>query len=570
MIFGIEDSHHRPSDAMHNPPQPLKVLSKESCFISHGDKHVIYQRSHSELVGIEKVAVSSSLRSLKPKLILHSIYSGDGNPISANIDKHCGSHKVFKFKNIKKDGYGSFQDKERYEHVGPKSQDHKVKYCKDDQLDEVQKALDLNPSDTNLREEEVVYVQAFIEAKLDEERGRIDVIMNSDNIKVMGPNVADVFVSHYEMFLGTDLICDNINFDGLFFKKVSADSFSNMVRLILDEEIKAAMFSIGDDRAPTLDGFSSDFFKREINHTFIVLIPKVSTPLKVNDYRPSSCCNVIYKCISKILTNRIINGIKEVVSDNQSSFVPGRRILDNILITQELMHNYHHNRGPHRCAFKIDIKKAYDTVDWRFLGRVLKCFDFHPLMIKWIMACVTSTSFSLSLNGDIHGFFKGERGLRQGDPLSPYLFTLVMEVLTLMLNRRVNLSSLFWYHKHCEELRIINVCFANDLFIFARGDLDSAHVIMEALEEFKTTLGLVLSLSKSMVFFCNVPNHVKLLMRSLGWHLEEIHVTWAHLEKNGQDYDSTPNPLKKPCIQSVETASQTSSDSVRIFKVTAS
>ncbi|GKB02393.1 aspartic peptidase, partial [Tanacetum coccineum] len=283
---------------------------------------------------------------------------------------------------------------------------------------------------------------------------------------------------------------------------------------------------IGDDRAPALDGFSSAFFKKgwnnigvdvchairdffvngrllkEINHTFIVLIPKVSTPFKVNDYRPTSCCNVIYKCISKILTNRIINGIKEVVSDNQFAFVLGRRILDNILITQELMHNYHRNRGPHRCAFKIDIQKAYDTVDWRFLGCVLKCFDFHPIMIKWIMAYVTSTSFSLSLNGDIHGFFKGKRGLRQGDPLSPCLFTLVMDVLTLMLNRRINLSGLFQYHKHSEELRIINVCFTDDLFIFACGDLDSAHVIMEALKEFKTTSGKSTTLIRGFLW-CN-------------------------------------------------------------------
>ncbi|GKB29207.1 putative reverse transcriptase domain, reverse transcriptase zinc-binding domain protein [Tanacetum coccineum] len=174
------------------------------------------------------------------------------------------------------------------------------------------------------------------------------------------------------------------------------------------------------------------------------------------------------------------------------------------------MHNYHRNRGPPRCAFKIDIQKAYDTVDWRFLGCVLKYFGFHPLMIKWIMACVTSTSFSLNLNGDIHGFFKGKRGLRQGDPLSPYLFTLIMEVLTLMIKRRVNLSGVFRYHKHCEELQLVNVCFADDLFIFARGDLDSARVIMESLDEFKLTSGLVPSIPKSTAFFCNVPNHVKI------------------------------------------------------------
>ncbi|GKB90550.1 reverse transcriptase zinc-binding domain-containing protein [Tanacetum coccineum] len=274
------------------------------------------------------------------------------------------------------------------------------------ELDPVQKALDLNPSDVCLREEEAIYVQAFVEAKLDEERflkqkakikwldvgdsnfayfhmsvkcqnhrGRIDTIMNSANKEVTGMNVADVFV------LG--------------------ESSINMVKLVSDEEIKAAMFSIGDDRAPGPYGFSSAFFKKgwdivggdvchairdffvngillkEINHTFIAFIPKVPTPLKVDDFRPISCCNVLYKCISKILTNQIINGIKEVVSDNQSAFV------------------------------------------------------------------------------------------------------------------------------------------LDDLFIFSRGDVESARVIMEALEEFKCTSGLVPSLPKSTVFFFNVSNHVKLAILSI-------------------------------------------------------
>ncbi|GJS60016.1 putative RNA-directed DNA polymerase, eukaryota, reverse transcriptase zinc-binding domain protein [Tanacetum coccineum] len=254
---------------------------------------------------------------------------------------------------------------------------------------------------------------------------------------------------------------------------------------------------------------------KELNHTFIALIPKVSTPHRINDYRPISCCNVIYKCISKILTNRIIEGIKEIVSDNQSAFVPGRRISDNILLTQELMHNYHRNRGPPRCAFKVDIQKAYDTVDWNFLETILKRFGFHTVMIKWIMTCVSSSSYSICVNGDVHGFFKGKRGLRQGDPLSPYLFTLVMEVLTLILRRQVRNSDFFRYHKHCEEIQLINVCFADDLFLFARGDVNSAKIIMDSLNEFKNVSGLVPSIPKSTVYFCNVVNHVKLAILSI-------------------------------------------------------
>ncbi|GJU75163.1 protein LAZ1 [Tanacetum coccineum] len=396
------------------------------------------------------------------------------------------------------------------------------------ELDEVQKALDQNPDDVSLRDEEDVYVQAFSDAKLDKERflkqkakvewlaagdansayfhktiksknhrSHIVNILDANGVEVTSHCVLDVFVTHYEQFLGSSMPCVDLDVADLFSHQVSNASNCQMVRDISNEEIKAAMFDISDDRAPGPDGYTS--ILKEINHTFIALIPKVSTPLKVNDYRPISCCNVLYKCISKILTNRIIDWIKEVVSENQSAFVPGRRISDNILITQELMHNYHQDRGPPRCAFKVNIQKAYDTVDWRFLKYILGSFGFHPTMTKWIMAYVTSTSFSLSINGDVHGFFKGKRGLRQGDPLYLYLFTLVMEVLTLILQRRVRISDSFSYHKHCEDLKIINVCFADDLFLFAQGDVESAQVIMDSLEEFKRVSGLVPSIPKSTV-----------------------------------------------------------------------
>ncbi|GJS24288.1 hypothetical protein Tco_0452920 [Tanacetum coccineum] len=392
------------------------------------------------------------------------------------------------------------------------------------ELDTVQKALDSNPADPILEEEDGAYVQAFNEAKLDEERflkqkakvewidvgdsnsayfhksikcrnqqSRIKLILNSDNVEI----------------LGTSMDCNTLNVEGLFSKTVPIDITSNMVRLVTNEEIKAAMFDIGDEKAlgpdentyvffkkgwsiiglnicnAVLDFFSNRQIFKEINHTFLALIPKVATPLKVNDYRHISCCNVIYKCISKILTKRVIKGIKEVVSDNQSAFIPGKRISDNILITQELMHSYHKKKGPPRCAFKIDIQKAYDTVDWRFLEHILIRFGFHNTMIR------------------------EKRGLDRGDPLSPYLFTLVMEILTLILKRRNRLSDSFRFHHHCEEIQLINVCFADDLFIFARGDVESARVIMESLEEFKLTSGLVPSLPKSMTYFCNVVTHIK-------------------------------------------------------------
>nr|GEY46943.1 hypothetical protein [Tanacetum cinerariifolium] len=341
------------------------------------------------------------------------------------------------------------------------------------ELDEIQKALDKSPSNFDLRDEEAMYVNAFNEAKLDEER------FLKQKAKIDWLDVGDSNSAYFHKEIKSH---NQWIYEGLFNKKISEASCSNMVRHISNEEIKSAMFSIGDDKSPGPDGYTPMFFKRSWDIVGYDVCNAVSTPSHINDFRPISCCNVIYKCISKILTNRIIEGIKEVVSDNQLAFVSGRRITDNILITQELMHGYHLDKGTPRCAFKFDIRKAYDTVDWKFLEVILWQFGFPNLMIRWIMACVTTASFSISINRDIHGFFKGKRGLRQGDPLSPYLFTLFGPC---------------------------NVCFADDLFIFARGDVNSAKVIMESLDEFKNVSGLVPSLPKITTFFCNVPSHVK-------------------------------------------------------------
>nr|GEV03398.1 hypothetical protein [Tanacetum cinerariifolium] len=132
---------------------------------------------------------------------------------------------------------------------------------------------------------------------------------------------------------------------------------------------------------------------------------------------------------------------------------------------------------------------------------VLLKLIFIKLMIQLI-----GSSYERSL----HGHFKGKRGLRQGDPLSPYLFTLIMEVFTLMLHRRVRETSSFTYHRYCLELELINLCFADDLFLFAHGDVNSARIIKEALDEFKDASSLNPSMPKSKAYFCNVLNHTKL------------------------------------------------------------
>nr|GEV09013.1 NAC domain-containing protein 76-like [Tanacetum cinerariifolium] len=238
-----------------------------------------------------------------------------------------------------------------------------------------------------------------------------------------------------------------LNYVGEIIKtKLNMEEASNMIVDVTDQEIKATLFDIDNNKAPGPDGFSSCFFKKwefighdvcddikeffyngkllgEANATLISLVPKCPVPLKVSDFRPIACCNVICKCISEIITNIIKDGLTKIMSCNQSAFVPRRHIQDNILISQELLRGYNRRNGSKRCAMKIYIQKAYDTVNLEFLKDTIELFGFHPKMVNWIMTCVTSSTFSICVNGVSHDYYKGERGLRQGDPMSPYLFT---------------------------------------------------------------------------------------------------------------------------------------------------
>ncbi|GJX36511.1 RNA-directed DNA polymerase, eukaryota, reverse transcriptase zinc-binding domain protein [Tanacetum coccineum] len=355
---------------------------------------------------------------------------------------------------------------------------------------------------------------------------RVGTICVEDGKRYDGSDVPDQFVNHFNKFLGASLPVIPLHTLGnIVNMKLTSEEAEYMVREVTDEEIKYALFEIDSSKAAGLYGYSAYFYKKawqivgneiclavreffrtgkilgEINATLIALVPKIDTPNVVSDFKPIACCNVLYKIISKILTDRIKRGLNKIVNLNQSAFIPGRHIQDNILIAQELLRGYNRKSGARRCDMKIDLQKAYDTINWEFLKDVLHIVGFHEAMINWIMTCITSTSFFICVNGEVKGFFKGGRGLRQGDPISPYLFTLVMEVFNMIMINNINQASYFRYHYGCSELKLTHMCFVDDLLVMCNDVVESLKVVKKSIDEFSKVFGLYPNLNKSTIFF---------------------------------------------------------------------
>ena len=177
---------------------------------------------------------------------------------------------------------------------------------------------------------------------------------------------------------------------------------------------------------------------------------------------------------------------------------------DNIFLAQELFRNYHRLDTKARCAIKVDLLKAFDTVNWTFLLDLLSILGFPPQFVGWIRECITSPKFSININSELVGFFDASRGLRQGDPLPPYLFTIIMDALSMLIHKKVEINILdeapFDYHWRCKKTRITHLCFADDLLLFCGGSLHSVGLLHQALQEFYSLSGLKPNNGNSSLF----------------------------------------------------------------------
>ncbi|XP_028122593.1 uncharacterized protein LOC114319737 [Camellia sinensis] len=207
-----------------------------------------------------------------------------------------------------------------------------------------------------------------------------------------------------------------------------------------------------------------------INSSFMALIPKRDSPSGLGDYRPISLVSSIYKMLAKVLSKRIKQVLLAVISEVQSTFVSGRHILDGVLIANEVVDRWHKARKK-GIILKLDFEKAYDSLSWDFLLSMLGSFGFGARWIRWMKTCVITTMVSVLVNGSPTEEFQPQKGLRQGDPLSPFLFIVAAEGLNLLLGRAIEKGLFKGASVGSNQLGISHLQFADDTIIFCEGGL---------------------------------------------------------------------------------------------------
>lgn len=239
------------------------------------------------------------------------------------------------------------------------------------------------------------------------------------------------------------------------------------------------------------------------NHTNLCLIPKSVPPVTMTDFRPIALCNVSYKVISKILVNRLKKHLSGLITENQAAFIPGRVITDNVIIAHEVFHSLkaRTRQATSYMAIKTDITKAYDRLECNFLEETMKRMGFHSKWIQWIMKCVTTVSYSILINGSPKGQIKLERGLRQGDPLSSYLFIICAEVLSHLLTKSTQARKLQGIKISNNSPAISHLLFADDSLFFTLANSKSAKEIKRILTVYEKVSGQAVNLRKSAITF---------------------------------------------------------------------
>ncbi|KAL6213537.1 hypothetical protein ACLB2K_012984 [Fragaria x ananassa] len=341
--------------------------------------------------------------------------------------------------------------------------------------------------------------------------------------------IEEVFISYFhDLFVRQepDLVAQNTVLQTIQ-PRVTSEMNQTLLAPYSMEEVKVALFQMHPSKAPGPDGMSPFFFQKywdlvgvevsnavisflttkdmphDLNFTNVVLIPKVKEVQYMTELRPIALCNVVYKIASKVLANRLKTFLPEIVSLEESAFVPDRLISDNTLVASELAHYMHKlKRGKEGfMALKLDISKAYDRLDWDFLQKIMLKLGFDQNWVDLIMHCLSTVRYSFMINGIAKGFVTPHRDLRQGDPISPYLFLLCAEGLSALIASSVEGGKWKGLQVCDGAPTISHLLFADDSMLYSQASSRDCQLIRNILNVYEVASGQQVNLQKSSVVF---------------------------------------------------------------------
>ncbi|GKV09632.1 hypothetical protein SLEP1_g21103 [Rubroshorea leprosula] len=341
-----------------------------------------------------------------------------------------------------------------------------------------------------------------------------------DGEQSMGVEKIKEEVARYFQTLFTEERWKRPKLDGVNFKQVSQADNELLTRVFSEEEVKEAVWDCDSSKSSGPDGFNFRFIKemwedikkevvafiqefhkhgrivRGANASFLVLIPKTENPQRIEEYRPISLIGVMYKILAKLLANRLRKVLPKVIGEQQMAFIGGRQLVDGVIIANEVIDGVKRKRK--NCfIFKVDFEKAYDKVCWEFLDYMMMRLGFNETWRKWIMECLRSSSVSVLINGSPTCQFSVSKGIRQGDPLSPFLFLIVAEGLNGLMASAVDKGTYKGVRVGNEGVMVSHLQFADDTVFFGEASEDNISAVKAIMRTFELASGLKINFGKS-------------------------------------------------------------------------
>jgi len=236
-----------------------------------------------------------------------------------------------------------------------------------------------------------------------------------------------------------------------------------------------------------------------LNFGTISLIPKQKEVKQIQQYRPICMLNVSFKIFTKVLANRLTVVADKVVRKSQTTFMPGRNILEGVVILHETVHELH-KKKKNGVILKLDFEKAYDKVNWSFVQQTMRMKGFSSVWCKWIEEVVSRGSVGIRINEEVDHSFQTKKELRQGDPLSPILFNLVADMLAILVSRAQNCGQFRGLVPNLVEGGLSILQYADDTILLMEDDLEEARNLKLVLVAFEKLSGLKINFHKSELF----------------------------------------------------------------------